>query len=155
VERNFQLLPGVVQVVLEHGEEPEDIVPVLSEAALAARTARLENLLVISGVDDPATPEAVSRALDVIGAFGLPGPRKIAFVACMLPQYSAYHFAEGYALKFGIAVKVMVSVQDARAWLAVRESALPGDSALSARAYAARRRPLSASGTRPEPLARA
>ena len=100
---------------------PDDIVPVLSAAAAAASSEHLESMLVISGVDDPATPEAVSRAIDKIGALGILKPRKIAFVACMLPQYSVYHFAEAYACRFGIAAKVLVSVQDAKAWLGLPE----------------------------------
>ena len=117
----LQLLPGVVQVSLEHGHTPVDIVPVLSEAARLAREQQLQNLLVVSGVGDPATAEAVSMALEEIHALDLQ-PLKIAFVAYMLPQYSVYHFAERYALKFGIAAKVLVSVRDAMEWLGPRGS---------------------------------
>jgi hypothetical protein len=119
MERNFEVLSDVIEVLLERGHAPEDIVPILCEAAHAARREQLHNLLVISGVDDPATPEAVSLALDEIHAAGLPTPPRIAFVACMLPQYAAYHFAEHYAEKLGIAVKVLVSLSDARTWLGV------------------------------------
>ncbi|HEY3044125.1 MAG TPA: hypothetical protein VGJ39_08870 [Vicinamibacterales bacterium] len=121
MKRKFQLLPGVVQVSLEHGETPVDIVPVLSAAAKLARAKRLRDLLVVSGLDDAATPQAVSMAIEEIHGLGAPPPFKVAFVACMLPQYSAYHFAERYAQRFGIAAKVFVSVRDARNWLGLRE----------------------------------
>jgi hypothetical protein len=120
VERRFQLLPGAVQVLLENGRAPADIVPVLSEAASLAREERLRDLLVVSGLDDPATAEAVSMALDEIHALGAP-PFKIAFVAYTLQQYAVYHFAEHYAQRFGIAAKVLVSVRDAKDWLGLRE----------------------------------
>jgi len=121
MERKFQLLPGTVQVFLEGGEAPDDIVPVLSDAALIAHTQHLQGLLVVSGLGDPANAAAVSRALEEIHAAGAPPPFKIAFVAYMFPQYSVYHFAEQYAAKFGIDAKVHVSVQDAMNWLGVRE----------------------------------
>ena len=120
MKRNFQLLPGVVQVSLEHGKTPVDIVPVLSDAAKLARAKQLQELLVVSGLDDPATPQAVSMAIEEIHALGAP-PFKIAFVACMFPQYSVYHFAERYAQKFGIVAKVLASVHDAKDWLGLRE----------------------------------
>ena len=122
MKRKFEVLPGFVQVRLEHGEAPDDIVPILSGAAELARAKRMEPLLVISGYGDLATAAAVSRALEQIHATGAPPPFKIAFVACMLPQYSAYHFAEHYAPRFGIKTKVLVSVRDAKEWLAARES---------------------------------
>jgi len=125
MERKFQLLPGAVQVLLEGGQAPSDIVPILSEAAILARARHRRDLLVISGLDDPATAEAVSRALDYMHALGAP-PSKIAFVACTLPQYSVYHFAEHYAEKFGIAAKVLVSLRDAKAWLGVGRRGSPG-----------------------------
>ena len=59
-------------------------------------------------------------AIEQIHALGAP-PFKIAFVACMLPQYSVYHFAERYAQKFGIVAKVLASVRDAKDWLGLRE----------------------------------
>jgi hypothetical protein len=124
MERNFQLLPKVVQVVLEDGQLPADIVPVLSEAARLARTGIWRDLLVVSGRDDPATAEAVSEALGEMHALGTPPP-KIAFVAYALPQYSVYHFAEQYAQRFGIVAKVLVSVRDARDWLALDERISP------------------------------
>jgi len=124
VERNFQLLPGVVQVVLEDGELPADIVPVLSEAAWLARTGHSRDLLVVSGRDDPATAEAVSEAIEEMHALGAP-PFRIAFVAYALPQYSVYHFAEQYARRFGIVAKVLISVRDARDWLALEERISP------------------------------
>ena len=116
----FQLLEGVVKVSLEHGNAPVEIVPVLSDAARLARTKR-HDLLIVSGLDDPATAEAVSMAIDEIHALGAPPPFKIAFVAYTLPQYSVYHFAERYAQRFGIVAKVLVSVRDAMDWLGVRE----------------------------------
>ena len=117
MECRFELLPGVIQVVLEDGQLPEDIVPVLSEAARLARAENWRDLLVVSGRDDPATAEAVSAALEEMHALGAPPP-KIAFVAYALPQYSVYHFAEQYAQRFGIVAKVLISVRDARDWLA-------------------------------------
>jgi hypothetical protein len=135
MERKFQFLPGAVQVSLEHGETPIEIVPVLSDAAEMARAKALRNLIVVSGFGDPATAEAVSLAIEEIHALGTSAPFKIAFVAYTLPQYSVYHFAEHYAQKFGIEAKVLVSVRDAKEWLGVREGpprrpmALPGISA--------------------------
>jgi hypothetical protein len=125
VERKFELLPGVVQVSLEHGETPAEIVPVLSDAAQIARAKALRNLIVISGYGDPANTEAVSLAIEQIHALGVPPPFKIAFVAYTLPQYSVYHFAEHYAEKFGIVAKVLVSVRDAKDWLGLPEDMRP------------------------------
>jgi hypothetical protein len=125
MERKFQLLPGAVQVSLEHGETPTEIVPVLSDAAEIAHAKELHNLLVVSGYGDPATTEAVSMAIDEIHALGAPPPFKIAFVAYTLPQYSVYHFAERYAEKFGIVAKVLVSVRDAKDWLGLRAELRP------------------------------
>ena len=120
MERKFQLLQDVMHVSLEHGEAPADIVPVLSDAARAARAKELKALLVVSGFGDPATAEAVCEAIDEINALGAP-VLKIAFVAYTFPQYSVYHFAEHYAEKFGMIAKVLVSVRDAKDWLGVRE----------------------------------
>jgi hypothetical protein len=117
MERKFRLLPGVVHVTLGQGETPVDIVPVLSDAAKFARAERLQDLVVVSGLGDPATPEAVSMAIDEIHALGAPPPFKIAFVASTFRQYSVYHFAERYAQKFGMVAKVLVSVRDAMDWL--------------------------------------
>jgi hypothetical protein len=125
MERKFEFLPGVVQVSLEHGETPVEIVPVLSDAAEMARAKKLKALLVVSGFGDPATAEAVSLALEEIHSIGAPPPFKIAFVAYTLPQYSVYHFAEHYAEKFGIVAKVLVSVRDAKDWLGLREDIRP------------------------------
>jgi hypothetical protein len=125
MERKFQLLPGLVQVSLEHGRTPAEIVPVLSAAAAIARATAQRNLLVVSGYGDPATPEAVSVAIEEIHALGAPRPFKIAFVAYTLPQYSVYHFAEHYAEKFGIVAKVLVSVRDAKDWLGIAEDVRP------------------------------
>jgi len=120
MQRRILLLPGIIQVTLDHGEQPEGIVPVLAEAALLARTKRFRQLLVVSGVGDPATPEAVSLALDTMHALGAP-PLNIAFVACTLPQYSVYHFSESYAPRVGIAARVFTSLRDAQDWLTLRE----------------------------------
>ncbi len=117
MQRKFTFLPGAVQVTLERGDHPEDIVPVLSEAARIARDKRLANLVVVSGYRDPASTQAVSQALEEIHALGAPPPFKIAFVAYMLPQFAVYHFAERYAQRFGIRAKVHVSLRDARDWL--------------------------------------
>ncbi|HUF80502.1 MAG TPA: hypothetical protein VMN03_05135 [Burkholderiales bacterium] len=130
MDRNFLLLPGIVQVALDRGEKPEDIVPVLLDAAILARSKQLQHLLVVSGSDDPATAGAVSLALERMHALGAPPPLKIAFVACTLPQYSVYHFSEHYAPKFGIVAKVLVSVRDAKDWLSLREDAHAGPVAL-------------------------
>jgi hypothetical protein len=120
MERKFQLLPEIVQVSLEHGETPADIVPVLSDAARIARAREFKALLVVSGFGDPATAEAVSAAIDEIHSLGAPA-FKIAFVAYTFPQYSVYHFAERYAQRFGIIAKVLVSVRDAKDWLGLSE----------------------------------
>lgn len=121
MEQNFLLLSDAVRVSLERGESPAEIVPVLADAARLARENRLRDLLVISGVDDPANPEAVCEAMEELRRLGAPPPFRIAFVACLLPQYSTYHFAERYAEKFGIVAKVLVSVYDAENWLGLRE----------------------------------
>lgn len=122
MERRFRLLPEVVQVFLGEGEAPEEIVPVLADAAALARDNQLRNLLVVSGFGDPADAKAVSLALEQMHAIGAP-PFKVAFVAYMLPQYAVYHFAEHYAEKFGIAAKVLVSMRDAQQWLGLRAQA--------------------------------
>ena len=122
MERRFELLPGLVQVLLEYGATPEDMVPILSGAAELARANRVESLLVVSGYGDLATAAAVSRAIEEIHAIGAPPPFRIAFVACVLPQYAAYHFAERYSRRFGIETKVLLSVRDAKEWLGVREN---------------------------------
>jgi hypothetical protein len=122
MKRKFQLLPGVVQVCLEHGETPVDIVPVLSDAAKLARAKRRQDLLVVSGLGDRSTSQTVSMAIDEIHALGAPPPFRIAFVAYMLTQYNVYHFAERYAQRFGIVAKVHVSVRDAMDWLGLGEN---------------------------------
>src|ERR1051326_1992414 len=109
MEHTFELLTGTLQVSIDHGEQPEEIVQVLSTAARLARARDLQSLLFISGVDDPVTPLSVSVAIEEIHALGAPPPFRIAFVACMLPQYKAYHFAEGYARRFGILTKALAS----------------------------------------------
>jgi hypothetical protein len=119
MERKFELLPGVVQVLLTNGQAPEDVVPVLLEAAELAR-ARRKDLLVVSGLDDPATAEAISAAIQKMHDLGT-SPSRIAFVAYALPQYSVYHFAQDYAERCGIVAKVLVSLNDARDWLGSRE----------------------------------
>ena len=93
----------------------------LSEAASLARAKNLSNLLVISGLDDPATPGAVCAAMEELHALGAPPPFRIAFVANLLPQYRAYHFAERYAQRFRIVAKVLVTARDAERWLGLRE----------------------------------
>lgn len=120
MKRKFRLLPGAVQVSLEHGKTPGEIVAVLIAAAHLARAQNRPDLIVVSGLNDPATPEAVSTALAEIHALGA-HPHRMAFVACTLPQYSVYHFAERYAQRFGIEARVLVSVRDAKDWLGVRE----------------------------------
>lgn len=129
MERKFQLQPGFVQVNLEGGQAPEDIVPVLSDAAHVALEKHLQALLVVSGFGDPATAQAVSKAIEEIHAIGALPPFKIAFVAYMLQQYSVYHFAERYAEKFGIDAKVLVSIRDAKNWLGIRAKGAPGGAA--------------------------
>ena len=116
MEHRFELLPGMVQVSLTDGRMPEEVVPVLLEAAKLARAQRRKDLLVVSGLDDPATAEAVSAAMEEMHALGAL-PRRIAFVAYALAPYSVYHFAEHFAERFGIAAKVLVSVRDAKDWL--------------------------------------
>ena len=116
MEHRFELLPGMVQVSLTGGRKPEEVVAVLLEAAKLARAQRREDLLVVSGLDDPATAEAVSAAIEEMHALGA-SPCRIAFVAYALTQYSVYHFAEHFAERFGIAAKVLVSVRDAKDWL--------------------------------------
>ena len=72
MERKFQLLPEIVQVSLEHGETPADIVPVLSDAARIARSRDFKALLIVSGFGDPATAEAVCAAIEEIHSLGTP-----------------------------------------------------------------------------------
>ena len=121
MERKFHLLKGTLQVLLENGEAPREIVGVLSDAARLARERNLQNLLVLSGVDDPMTAEAASTAVDEIHACGVPPPLRIAFVACMLPQYDAYRFAARHAETLGILAKVTGSAYDAKRWLGLHE----------------------------------
>jgi hypothetical protein len=116
------MLPEAVQVFLGEGKTPDDIVPVLSNAVSLARDNQLRNLIVVSGHGDPVSAEAVSRAIEQMHALGVPSPFKVAFVAHMLPQYAAYHFAERYAQRFGILAKVLVSIRDARQWLGLTET---------------------------------
>lgn len=49
MEQNFLLLNGAVRVHLEHGQAPEEIVPVPKEAARLAREQERHSLLVVSG----------------------------------------------------------------------------------------------------------
>ena len=120
MERKVRRLPDAVEVFLGEGKAPEDIIPVLSDAAALARENQLRNLIVISGFGDPVSAEAVSQALEQMHTVGGPAPFRIAFVAYQLPQYAAYHFAERYAQKFGILAKVHVSMSDAEQWLGLR-----------------------------------
>jgi hypothetical protein len=117
LERKFLLLPGCVRVSLERGSEAADIVPVLADAILLAKKKRRDGLLVISGLDDPATPASLSDAIDAMHAAGAPPPSKLAFVALMYPQYATYHFAETIAPKYGLQAKVFADVVEAKIWL--------------------------------------
>lgn len=117
MEHKFRLLPGWVQVTLEHGNAPGDIVPVLAEATVLARKKGRDSILVISGVDDPATAPALWDSLKAMRDLGAPPPEKLAFVAYEFPQYAAYHFIEGVTAQFGFRARVFVSAPDARAWL--------------------------------------
>jgi len=120
VQHNFRLLSEALQISLEHGQAPEEIVPVLTDAARFARERKLRDLLVISGAGDPATPGAVCAAMEELHSLGAPPPFRIAFVAGTLPQYTAYRIAERYAGKFGIVAKVLVSAYEAENWLGLR-----------------------------------
>ncbi len=123
MEHRVQLLPEAVQVFLGEGKAPQDIIRVLSDAAALARENDVSKLIVISGFGDPVTAEALSQALEQMHAMGTSSPFRIAFVAHQLQQYAAYHFAERYALRFGILAKVLVSMRDAKHWLGLREYA--------------------------------
>ena len=120
MQRNFLLLTEALRVSLEHGQSPEEIVPVLTDAARIAREKKLRDLLVISGAGDPATPGAVCAAMEELHSLGAPPPFRIAFVAGTLPQYTAYRIAERYADKFGIVARVLVSAYEAESWLGLR-----------------------------------
>ena len=123
MERRFQLLPEAVQVLLGEGTTPEEIIPVLTEAMWLARDNQLQNLIVVSGFGDPVDAQAASRAIEQMHAVGAPPAFRVAFVAYMLEQYAAYHFAERYAEKFGILAKVLVSTRDAKEWLGLSNRA--------------------------------
>lgn len=69
------------------------------------------------------TPGAVCAAIEELHALGAPPPFRIAFVAALLPQYSAYRLAERYAARFGITARVLVSLRDAENWLGLQEAA--------------------------------
>lgn len=125
MNRRFLLLPGCVMVSLERGQAPEEIVPVLVEAAALARKEGRDALLVVSGFDDPASAPAVSQAIEAIRQAGAPPPSKIAFVAYLYPQYEAYRLAERFAEKHGMQAKVFVSGLEAKAWLGVPDSPPP------------------------------
>lgn len=117
MERKFLLLPGCVRVLLERGSEAADIVPVLADAILLAKKKRRDGLLVISGLDDPATAASLADAFHAMHAAGAPPPSKLAFVALMYPQYAVYHFAEQRAPRYGMQAKVFADAVDARIWL--------------------------------------
>jgi hypothetical protein len=117
VERKFLLLPGCVRVLLERGSEAADTVPILADAILLAKKKRRDGLLVISGLDDPATAASLADALHAMHAAGAPPPSKLAFVALMYPQYEVYHFAEHLAPRYGMQAKVFADVVDAKIWL--------------------------------------
>lgn len=126
MERRFQLLPAAVQVSLGEGDAPAEIVPVLFEAAALARDNGLHRLLVVSGFGDPTDAESVSRAMEHLHGVAASQPLRIAFVAYTLDRYAAYHFAERYAQRFGIEVKVHVSTLDAQRWLELGSSSKRG-----------------------------
>ena len=117
MERKFLLLPGCVRVLLERGSDAADIVPVLAEAVCLAKKKRRDGILVISGVDDPATAASLSEAIHAMQAAGAPPPSKLAFVAMMYPQFAIYHFAEHLAPRCGMHAKVFVDSFEARMWL--------------------------------------
>jgi hypothetical protein len=117
VERKFLLLPGCVRVLLERGSAAADIVPVLADAILLAKKKRRDGLLVISGLDDPATAASLPDAIHAMRVAGAPPPFKLAFVALMYPQYEVYHFAERLAPKYGMQAKVFADVVEAKIWL--------------------------------------
>lgn len=117
MEPRFEFSQGALQVTLERGAQPREVVPVMVLAAGTAHDQDLDALIVISGLGDPADATAVCEALDEMVAGSAPPPSRIAFVACTYPQYSVYHFAEGYAARLGFVAKVTVSVREAREWL--------------------------------------
>jgi hypothetical protein len=121
MERNLRVLPGWVQITLEKGEDPADIVPISADATLLAQVKRREGLLVVSGIDDPATAPALVDAIKAMKALGAPPPRLLALVAYMYPQFAAYHFAEGIAAAHGLQAKLFVSARDAQDWLKSRQ----------------------------------
>ena len=121
MERKFLLLPGCVRVLLTRGSAA-DIVPVLADAVLLAKKKRRDGLLVVSGVDDPATAASLADAFHAMHAAGAPPPSKLAFVALMYPQFAVYHFAEQLAPKYGMQAKVFADVLDAKIWLRAQSS---------------------------------
>jgi hypothetical protein len=150
MERKIELLARAVKVTLENGGPPEDIIPVLLDAAELSCRERLQKLIVVSGFEDPATSEAVSNALEEMHALGVQSPFRIAFVAYTFPQYSVYHFAERYADKFGIEAKVFVAVRDAEDWLGLQaRTAALRPHAPDARSPASRGRSVSREPTDP------
>lgn len=128
MERKFLLLPGCVRVLLTRESAAADIAPVLADAVLLAKKKRRDGLLVISGVDDPATAASLADAFHAMRAAGAPPPSKLAFVALMYPQFAVYHFAEQLAPQYGMQAKVFTDVLDAKLWL----RAQPSSPALSA-----------------------
>jgi hypothetical protein len=128
VERKFLLLPGCVRVLLERGSAAADIVPVLADAILLAKKKRRDGLLVISGLDEPATAASLSDAIRAMHAAGAPPPSKLAFVALMYPQYAVYHIAEHLAPRYGMQAKVFADVVEAKMWL--REKQRPPSSGI-------------------------
>ena len=131
MEHKFLLLPGCVRVLLERGSAAADTVPVLADAILLAKKKRRDGLLVISGLDDPATAASLADALHAMHAVGAPPPSKLAFVALMYPQYAVYHFAEHLAPRYGMQAKVFTDVVDAKIWLQAKQqppSPVPGQS---------------------------
>ncbi len=121
MECKLVLLPGCVRVLLERGSAAADIVPILADAVLLAKKERRDGLLVVSGLDDPATAASLSDAVDAMHAAGAPPPSSLAFVALMYPQYEVYHFAEHLAPKYGMQAKVFADVVDAKIWLGANQ----------------------------------
>jgi hypothetical protein len=117
VKRKIDLQPAWVQVTLERGEAPTDIIAVLSEAAYLARANSRNAMFVISGMDDKTDARALADALFALKSAGAPPPFKIAFFAVLYEAYELYHFAEQLAPKYGIEAKVFADVDAAKAWL--------------------------------------
>ena len=121
MKRKFRFFPEIVQVSLEYGEAPEDIVPVLCDAARIARANGLRALLVVSGLGDPATADAVSSALDEIHALGAPprsgsrsSPTRFRNTACITSPSTTRKSSAS-------SRRCSSRVRDAKDWLGLRE----------------------------------